>query len=175
MFEICVFIPPQVHQILAKAKFIDDCFFVNYGRYRSLKSCYGSLQIFLHCMLRLLCELCGLNFSTAEFAKSAQSSQSHSPAQLFGFFFVSFAHSPRTLVRDEAHSNQWVKIPSWQFAVHHEVMGRSWLVTVMAKLPYQFAFRRRDGKQAARCGLVTRKPAIDDPAGDVGSLPLSVL
>ena len=76
-------------------------------------------------------------------------------------------------MRDEAHSNQWVKIPPWQFAVHHEVMGRSWLVTVMAKLPYQSASGRRDGKQAARCGLVTLL-AVDDPAGDVGSLPLSV-
>ena len=59
-------------------------------------------------------------------------------------------------VRDEAHSNQWVKIPPWQFAVHHEVMGRSWLATVLAKLPYQSAIRWRDGKQAARCGLVKR-------------------
>jgi len=44
----------------------------------------------------------------------------------------------------------------------------------MAKLPYQCRSIGRDGKQAAVKAL-KREDAVDDPAGAVGSLPLTVL
>jgi hypothetical protein len=42
-------------------------------------------------------------------------------------------------MRYEAHNSQWVQIPPWQFAVHHEDMGRSVPAMEVAKLPYQSA------------------------------------
>jgi len=96
-------------------------------------------------------------------------------AKVAEVFYSCFSlRSRRALVRYEAHNNQWVKIPPWQFAVHHEDMGRLCLATDTIKLPYQCRSIGRDGKQAAVMAS-KRSDAVDDPSRGVGSLLLTVL